>query len=79
MSAIDTAAFEQRLRAVADRERFVFPTEAIPSNFRRAAVLVPFWREADEVFVVLTKRASRMRTHAGMVAFPGGQLDAGED
>ncbi len=79
MNAIDPDAFEARLRNVSSRSRFSFPADAIPPSFRRAAVLIPFWREADELFVVLTERARRMRTHAGMVAFPGGQLDPGED
>jgi len=79
LTTVDPDAFEARLRALASRTRFEFPADAIPSNFRRAAVLVSFWRERDELFVILTERASRMRTHAGMVAFPGGGLDAGED
>lgn len=31
-----------------------------------------------ELRVVLTKRSSKLRTHAGQVAFPGGKRDAGE-
>ena len=69
---------ESRLRALASRERFAFPPEVVPESFGRAAVLIPFWREGDELFVVLTQRASKLRTHAGMVSFPGGGLDPGE-
>ncbi len=81
-------AFEARLRGLPARERFGFPTEAVPRGFRQSAVLIAFWRDVhrapngeavDDVFVILTERARRMRTHAGMVAFPGGQLDPGED
>jgi len=79
VTAFDPDAFEARLRAIRSRPRFEFPADAIPTNFRRAAVLVAFWRGRDELFVVLTERASSMRTHAGMVAFPGGALDEGED
>jgi 8-oxo-dGTP pyrophosphatase MutT (NUDIX family) len=35
-------------------------------------------RTADEAAFVLTRRASKMRNHAGQWALPGGRLDAGE-
>lgn len=35
-------------------------------------------RAVDEAAFVLTRRASRMRNHAGQWALPGGRLDAGE-
>ncbi len=78
MSAEITDAMEARLRSVHERERFRFPRNAIPDTFRRAAVLILFWREGDDISVVLTQRASRLRTHAGMVSFPGGVLEDGE-
>lgn len=43
-----------------------------------AAVLVPIVNRATPT-VLLTKRNSRLRRHAGQVAFPGGRIDAGED
>lgn len=44
---------------------------------RRAAVLVLLGPGADGAGdVVLTERASGLRTHAGQVAFPGGGIDA---
>ncbi len=45
----------------------------------RAAVLVPLFEEAGETRVVLTVRASHLRSHRAEVAFPGGRLDDGED
>lgn len=44
----------------------------------RAAVLVPLFEEGGETRVVLTVRASHLRSHRGEVAFPGGRLDDGE-
>ena len=78
MSAADVERMESRLRSLGSRTRFVLPPELIPRSFRRAAVLIAFWRDGDELYVVLTQRASKLRTHAGMVAFPGGGLDPGE-
>ncbi|MCP5043445.1 MAG: CoA pyrophosphatase [bacterium] len=79
MRASDADAMERRLRELPTREPFRFPSDAIPSFFRRAAVLIAFWRDGDDLFVALTERARHLRTHGGMVSFPGGQLDPGED
>jgi len=43
-----------------------------------AAVLVSLFEEDGEARVILTVRSSRLRSHQGEVAFPGGRLDAGE-
>jgi 8-oxo-dGTP pyrophosphatase MutT (NUDIX family) len=43
-----------------------------------AAVLVALFEEAGEARVLLTVRSSRLRSHQGEVAFPGGKLDPGE-
>lgn len=78
MPAPSPDEMERRLRALPSRDRFAFPPEVIPDFYRRAAVLIPFWREGDELFVVLTERARKLRSHAGMVSFPGGVLEPGE-
>lgn len=78
MPPTSAGAMEERLRAIAGRERFEFPADVVPSTYRRSAVLIPFWREEDELFVVLTERARRLRSHGGMVSFPGGALEPGE-
>jgi 8-oxo-dGTP pyrophosphatase MutT (NUDIX family) len=46
----------------------------------RAAVLVPLLRaaERDETHVVLTRRRSDLRRHAGEISFPGGRMDPGD-
>jgi len=43
-----------------------------------AAVLVALFEEAGEARVLLTVRSSRLRSHQGEVAFPGGKLEADE-
>jgi 8-oxo-dGTP pyrophosphatase MutT (NUDIX family) len=46
---------------------------------RAAAVAVAIVDEGDSRGVLVTKRAERMRAHAGQWALPGGRLDEGED
>ncbi len=41
-----------------------------------SAVLVPLYRDADRTHVVLTRRRSDLRRHAGEISFPGGRRDA---
>jgi len=43
-----------------------------------AAVLVALFEEEGEARVLLTVRSSRLRSHQGEVAFPGGKLDPDE-
>ena len=45
---------------------------------RPAAVLCALFEEDGDTWVVLTRRSTRLRSHTGEVAFPGGRLDAGE-
>lgn len=45
---------------------------------KRAAVLVPLFVNAGEIWLTLTKRTDTLSNHAGQVAFPGGALDPGE-
>lgn len=42
-----------------------------------AAVLIAF-TDRPEPGVILTRRASHLRKHAGQVAFPGGRIDTGD-
>ena len=50
-----------------------------PTDDRQAAVLVPLYVDAGELWTVLTKRSDALPTHKGQIAFPGGGLEAGED
>ena len=78
-NAFAADAFEARLRALETRPVFVFPDGEIPSDFRRSSVLLCFWRDAAEIRVLFTKRASTLRGNPGQMAFPGGRLEEGED
>lgn len=51
---------------------------APPEDLRQAAVLIAV-TDRREPGVLLTHRPLWMRKHAGQAAFPGGQLDPGED
>lgn len=43
--------------------------------FRRAAVLVPLVRRADDLTVLFTQRTAHLKAHGGQVSFPGGSAD----
>lgn len=53
-----------------------FPT--VPDDARPAAVLMLFSDGADGPELLLTERASTMRSHPGQIAFPGGKADPGD-
>ncbi len=46
-----------------------------PVAAKAAAVLVPLVAHHDGVHVLLTLRTSKLRNHAGQIAFPGGRMD----
>lgn len=52
--------------------------EMIPGVRRSSAVLVALFEEAGEARVILTRRASTLRSHNGEVSFPGGRVDENE-
>jgi len=45
---------------------------------RPAAVLIPVIARGHEASIILTRRASHLKDHAGQVAFPGGKIDAAD-
>ncbi|GAB4398451.1 MAG: hypothetical protein OHK0031_18100 [Anaerolineales bacterium] len=47
-------------------------------KLRPAAVLAPLFRHAGAWHLLYTRRADRVETHKGQVAFPGGASEAGE-
>jgi 8-oxo-dGTP pyrophosphatase MutT (NUDIX family) len=55
------------------------PVAYAPLPGKAAAVLAAFFEEDDEARVVLTRRASHLRSHTGEVSFPGGRIEEGED
>ena len=44
-------------------------------KLKDAAVLVPIIDDGGEPRLILTKRTTRLRKHAGQIAFPGGGID----
>jgi 8-oxo-dGTP pyrophosphatase MutT (NUDIX family) len=44
-------------------------------GLREAAVLVPLFQKGGEEYVLLTRRRSDLRHHAGQISFPGGRVD----
>jgi 8-oxo-dGTP pyrophosphatase MutT (NUDIX family) len=55
------------------------PRRLPPSEERQAAVLVPLYVDAGELWTVLTKRSDSLPHHRGQIAFPGGSAEPGED
>lgn len=56
------------------------PARRLPaSEARQAAVLVPLYVDAGELWTLLTKRSETLPHHRGQIAFPGGGREIGED
>ena len=56
------------------------PPRRLPAGEGRdAAVLVPLYVDAGEVWTLLTERSVDLPHHKGQVAFPGGGRELGED
>lgn len=49
---------------------------ALVASLRAAAVLAPVIRRGDSLSLLLTVRASHLRSHRGQISFPGGGRDA---
>ena len=50
-----------------------------PDEIRHAAVLVPLYVDAGELWTLLTRRSEDLPHHRSQIAFPGGALESGED
>ncbi len=63
------------------RERLAAPAprRLAAREMRHAAVLVPLYVDAGELWTVLTKRTEHLPHHRGQIAFPGGGRETGED
>jgi len=55
------------------------PRRLAPGESRQAAVLVPLFVDAGELWTLLTRRTEQMPTHKSQIAFPGGGTELGED
>lgn len=67
---LESAARASALSAVNSAVRAYLPQVPVA-----AAVLVPIIDRADALSVLLTRRASHLRTHAGQISFPGGRIE----
>lgn len=70
MRRIDSARLPAPIRSL---------TGQAPPDARHSAVLMLFADGASGPDLLLTQRATTMRSHAGQPAFPGGATDPGED
>ena len=63
--------FEKIRKALADHN-------PLKNSFvrKRASVLIPLLESEGEIFLMLTRRSNKMRSHPGQVSFPGGKQDS---
>lgn len=52
--------------------------ERLARDLRPAGVLIPVIDRAAELSVLLTRRSSELKHHAGQVSFPGGGMEVGD-
>ena len=55
------------------------PKRLRPGEARYAAVLVPLFADAGELWTILTRRTEDLPHHKGQIAFPGGSREPGEE
>lgn len=48
------------------------------ATLKRAAVLLPLFREDDETYVLFTRRTETVEHHKGQISLPGGEVDAAD-
>ncbi|XP_076955960.1 nudix hydrolase 15, mitochondrial-like [Bidens hawaiensis] len=55
------------------------PHKSEPSKRpNRSAVLICLFEEANQIYVILTKRSSKLSSYSGHVSLPGGRTDEGD-
>jgi len=62
------------------RERLseLSPRRMTDGFVREAAVLMPFFEQNGEWYLLLTRRTDEVETHKGQISFPGGMREEGE-
>jgi 8-oxo-dGTP pyrophosphatase MutT (NUDIX family) len=70
---IESAHQASALSAVNSAVRSYLPTAPVA-----AAVLVPIMDRAEGLTILLTRRASNLRHHAGQISFPGGRVETSD-
>ncbi len=78
VSEQDEKTFASWINEVRTRLAAQTPRRLPPSDVRQAAVLVPLYVDAGQLWTLLTKRSEELPTHKGQIAFPGGALEGGE-
>ncbi|WP_160677833.1 CoA pyrophosphatase [Clostridium sp. C8-1-8] len=48
-------------------------------QYKESSVLIPIYKEDDELFLIFEKRALTLRSQPGDICFPGGRVEFGED
>jgi 8-oxo-dGTP pyrophosphatase MutT (NUDIX family) len=74
-----TETWQSWIHEVRERLATPPPLRLPPSDSRQAAVLVPLYADAGELWTLLTRRSDALPHHRGQVAFPGGGRELGED
>jgi len=69
------AAPDPRLESCRVGTRFASQHDGLPEITAAAAVLVPIVLHAQMPTLLLTLRASHLRSHAGQISFPGGRIE----
>lgn len=73
---MNTTFQRARLLALADRAVEFFPPVGI--ELKQSSVLLLVWEDSDRLWLALTERAARLRSHGGDIALPGGRIEPGE-
>jgi 8-oxo-dGTP pyrophosphatase MutT (NUDIX family) len=68
------AAPDPRLESCRVGTRFAVERDGLPESIAAAAVLVPIVLHPEPT-LLLTVRASHLRSHAGQISFPGGRIE----
>jgi 8-oxo-dGTP pyrophosphatase MutT (NUDIX family) len=69
------SAPDPRLESCRVGTRFAVERDRLPETISAAAVLVPIVLHAEGPTLLLTVRASHLRSHAGQISFPGGRIE----
>lgn len=46
---------------------------------KHSAILIPILKQNNEIYVIMTKRSTKLTKHNGEMSFPGGKFDEGVD
>ena len=75
MSNVHSRRWIQARFASAQTPREYIDVDPDHRDLTAAAVLVPLVERRQGIHVILTRRASNLREHAGQISFPGGRIE----